>query len=101
MPVPSDSTKKDSAIQEAGRVFRINMGELNAVKRRIRAEAEAQIERETKARREASARAIHAAFELGATKAALREVTTKDHHGFAGYLSLGAQLAREDAERSE
>lgn len=101
MSTPSVRTSKDRAIQEAGRVWRANMADINELKRRIRAEAEAQIEREVRARREAAARAIHDARDVGATKTALREVTTKDHYDFESYVALGAQLAREDAERSE
>lgn len=99
--VPSVTMDKDQAINEAGRVFRTSMGTLNEVKRRIRAEAEARVEFETKTRREAAARAIHYAWEQGATKAALREVTTKDHHGFQAYLDLGIELARQDAAKEQ
>ena len=92
---------KEQAVLEAGRVFRANMGDVNALKRRIRARAEQAIEREVKIRQEAAARAIHFAYEMGATKSALREVTTKDHRGFQAYLSLGEQLARDESERPE
>jgi predicted membrane chloride channel (bestrophin family) len=91
--------EKDQSIQEARRVWSSTMGQVNEVKRRIRIEAEAQIEREIKQRRETAARAIFFAYEQGATKTALREVSTKDHHDFASYITLGEELAREDAER--
>ena len=81
---------KEQAVLEAGRVFRANMGDVNALKRRIRARAEQAIEREVKIRQEAAARAIHFAYEMGATKSALREVTTKDHRGL---LYVGASRA--------
>jgi predicted membrane chloride channel (bestrophin family) len=90
---------KDQAIQEARRVWINTMGQLNAVKRRIRVEAEEQIERETKQRREIAARAIFFAYEQGATKTALRAVSTKDHHDFASYITLGEELERDELER--
>ncbi len=91
---------KELAIIEAGRVWQVNMVALNGVKRRIRAEAEAQIEREVKVRREAAARAILYAYDQGATKTALRQVTMKDHWDFASYLELGTELARAEEERN-
>lgn len=97
-PVTSVPVNKEQAIREAGRVWQNNMAPLNELKRRIRAEAEAQIEREVKLRREAAALAILFAYDQGATKAALREVTTKDHHGFQAYLTLGEELARTAGE---
>lgn len=97
--VQSRSMNKDQSIQEAGRVWRNTVGDLGALKRRIRAEAEAQIELEVEKRRATAARAIHFAWEQGATRAALRQVTTKDHHGFAAYLALGEELAREGSEK--
>jgi N-acetylmuramic acid 6-phosphate (MurNAc-6-P) etherase len=92
---------KEQAILEAGRVWQANMADVNALKKRIRAEAEAQIEREVKARREAAARAIRFAFDQGATKTALRSVTTKDHWDFESYLELGEELAHAGGEAEE
>jgi hypothetical protein len=89
---------KEQSIQEARRVWDNNVGSLNALKRRIREEAEEQIEREVKARREAAARAILFAYDQGATKTALRAVTTKDHWDFESYLELGEELARNEGE---
>lgn len=87
---------KEQSIQEAGRVWRKTVAELPELKRRIRAEAEAEIERETERRRTEAARAIHYALDHGATKTALRAVTTKDHHGFESYVTLGEELAAKE-----
>ncbi len=66
----------------------------------MRAEAEARLEAEIEAmeppRREAAARAIHYALDHGATKTALRKVTTSDPYGFEGYVDLGKKLALEE-----
>lgn len=96
--VESLAMNTEQAIEEAGRVWRSTVGELNEVKKRIRAEAEAQIEAETKERREAAARAIHYALDHGASKVKLRQVTTKDHWDFESYVTLGTELAREEGE---
>ncbi|MBG6106604.1 hypothetical protein [Frigoribacterium sp. CG_9.8] len=85
------------AIEEAGRVWRSTITPIPEVKKRIRREAEEKIEREIAERREVAARAINYAIDHGATKVALRKVTTKDHYGFEEYVSLGAELAREEA----
>jgi len=87
---------KEQSIREAERVWANNITVLNALKRRIRAEAEAEIERELAQRKAAAARAIHYAREQGASKTALREVTTKDHYDFESYITLGEQLSLED-----
>lgn len=94
----SVSMDKEQAIQEAGRVWNIQIAPINDLKKRIRAEAEAQIEREVKARREAAARAIAFAHDQGASKASLRKVTTKDHWDFEGYLALGHELSASEGE---
>jgi hypothetical protein len=89
-----DSKKKDRAVQEAGRIWRDNITLLPELKKRIREEAESEIERETARRRAEAARAIQAARDLGASKMSLREVTTKDHWDFESYVKLGEELAR-------
>lgn len=85
---------KEQAIEEARRVWAKNITPLNDLKKRIREEAEAEIQRETERRREEAARAIHVARDAGATKVSLREVTTKDHWDFESYVKLGEELAR-------
>jgi hypothetical protein len=89
----ADWLNKLTAIEEAGRVWRENIVPLPDLKKRIRAEAEARIELEVESRRAAAARAIQAARDAGATKTSLREVTTKDHWDFEGYVALGEELA--------
>jgi hypothetical protein len=83
----------------AGLVWSSTMAELPALKRAIRAEAEAKIEAEAKECREVAARAIHDALKAGASKASLRKVTTKDHWGFEAYVDLGEELARRDKKK--
>lgn len=95
-PIASGTMDKQTAIEDAGRVWRNTVAEIPDLKKRIRAEAEARIEAETLARKKEAARAIHAARDAGATKAALRQVTTKDHWNFEGYIDLGERLAAED-----
>jgi F0F1-type ATP synthase membrane subunit b/b' len=85
---------KEQAIREAGRIWNKSVAELPELKKRIRAEAEAQIDREVEQRRAAAARAVKYARDRGATKVALREVTTKDHRDFESYVKLGDELAR-------
>jgi hypothetical protein len=85
---------KDQSIEEAGRVWRNAITPIPELKKRIRQEAEATIESEIARRREVAARAIHYALDHGATKTALRKVTTKDHYGFEEYVDLGVELAR-------
>ncbi|WP_349899823.1 hypothetical protein [Parafrigoribacterium soli] len=82
------------AIEEAGRVWRNSVAKVPALKKDIRAEAEARIEREIESRRVEAARAIDFALDHGATKRALQQVTTRDHDGFEGYVTLGDELAR-------
>jgi hypothetical protein len=84
---------KEQAVSEAGRVWRTNIAPINDLRKRIRAEAEAQIEAEVKRRKEVAARAIGEALEAGASKASLRKVTTSDHWGFEEYVVLVQQLA--------
>ncbi|MET3770373.1 hypothetical protein ABIB15_003085 [Marisediminicola sp. UYEF4] len=66
------------AIQEAGRVWRENITDIPAIRRKLRAEAEAKIEADVaelvETRRVAAAKAIHYAIDHGATKTALRKV---------------------------
>lgn len=85
-------TNKELAIEEAGRIWRATVGDLANMKKRIRAEAEAQIEAETLRRQREAACAIHIALEAGASKASIRKVTTKDHWGFESYVELGEHL---------
>ncbi len=77
---------------EVGRVWSETVAQLPEARKRIRAAAEAQIERETEQRRAKVARAIYSAWAQGVSKSALRKVTTSDHHGFEAYVSLGRQL---------
>ncbi|WP_025157241.1 hypothetical protein [Leifsonia aquatica] len=88
---------KEQAIDEAGRVWRNSVAELPALKKRIRAEAEARIAEETEARRKEAAIAIQFALDAGASKAALRRVTTKDYRDFEGYVELAQQVTAEGA----
>jgi hypothetical protein len=90
-----ETMNKEQSIQEAGRVWHSTVAEIPALKRRIRAEAEAEIKREVKERREAAAIAIHYARDRGATKVSLRHVTTRDHNSFEEYVALGNELARD------
>lgn len=92
--VSSSLMDKEQAIEEARRVWAKNITPLPELKKRIREEAEAEIERETTRRREEAARAIQAARDAGATKVSLRNVTTKDHWDFESYVDLGEKLAR-------
>lgn len=85
---------KEQAVSEAGQVWLATVAQIPAIKAKVREEAEALIETETKRRREAAAKAIYAAREAGATKVSLREVTTKDHWDFEDYLKLGEELAK-------
>lgn len=98
--VGSITMNKDQSIEEAGRVWRNTVTEIPAIRMRLRAEMEARFEAEvealTKIRREAAARAIHYAIDHGATKTALRQVTTKDHWDFEGYVALGNELAAKE-----
>ncbi|MGN6325784.1 hypothetical protein [Pseudolysinimonas sp.] len=91
--VLSQPVDKLRAIAEAGRVWRANIADLAEMRERIRAEAERQIEEETARRRAVAAAAIHEAIESGASKAALRAETTKDHWDFEAYVDLGKELA--------
>lgn len=83
------------SINEAGRVWSSTVAGIPEFKRRVRAEAEALIAQEVEERRNRAAKAIHRALESGATKTALRAVTTKDHWGFEEYVTLGNELARD------
>jgi len=96
--VPSVLVNKEQSIQEARRVWENRVADIPALKKRIRARAEAAIEREIELRRAEVARAINTARDLGATKTALREVTTKGHNDFESYVALGERLAREEGE---
>lgn len=84
---------KTEAIAEVERIWTENIPGLAEMRRRVRAEAEARIEAETQRRRELAARAIHYALDRGASKTALRKITTSDHWGFAGYVDLGMEMA--------
>ena len=96
--VRSVPMNKEQSIREAGRIWANTVAELPELKKRIRAAAEAEIERETELRRAEAARAIKYARDRGATKVALRGVTTKDHHDFESYIALGAELAEKEGE---
>lgn len=96
--VESVPMNKEQSINEAGRIWNNTVGELNELKKRIRADAEAEIERETATRRAQAARAIKYARDRGATKTALRAVTTSDHYGFEEYVILGEELAKVEGD---
>lgn len=87
----------EQSIQEAGRIWRKTVGDVFAMKKRVRAEAEAQIEHEVEVRRIEAARVIHYALDHGATKTALRKMTTKDHWDFESYVDFGNELAAKEA----
>lgn len=91
---------KDQSIEEAGRIWRNNITDIPAIRKQIREEAEARVEAEIAAletvRRTAAARAIHYALDHGATKTALRKVTTMDFWDFKVYVDLGEELARKE-----
>jgi len=89
------------SIEEAGRVWSRTVAEIPALKKRIRAEAEARIDAEINGQRSAAARAIHYALDHGATKRALHKVTTTDHWDFESYVDLGRALARDKDESGE
>lgn len=90
----------EQSIADAGRVWSKTVGDIPALKKRIRARAEARIEELVAERRAEAAKAIHCALCHGATKTALREVTTKDHRGFEEYVELGEELARDEHSMS-
>jgi hypothetical protein len=79
---------------KVGEVWESSACEFEKAKERILAEAQAQIEALKLERKELVARAIHEAVQAGVPKVALREVTTKDHYSFEGYVELGAKLAK-------
>ena len=90
------------SIEEARRVWDTNIASIPAIRKRRREEREDAIRREDaeleeliRTRRVAAALAIYYALDHGASKTALREVTTKDHYGFESYVTLGVELARE------
>ena len=97
---PSINMDKMQALVEAGRVWQATVAEIPALKKRIREEAEELIEREVARRQKEAAKAIQVARDAGASKASIREMTTKAHWDFEGYIALGEALARgeEDAE---
>lgn len=95
--VESLTMDKQQAIDEAARVWRNSVGELQALKKRIRAEAEARIAEETETRRREAAVAIQFALDMGASKTALRAVTTKNHYDFEGYVELAQHVTAEES----
>jgi len=96
-PVESLLVEKDEAIERAGKIWDETVAEIPALKKRLRAEVEVQIEAEVAARRARAALAIDEALNSGATKTALRQVTTKSHNDFEEYVALGADVARRAA----
>lgn len=78
-------------VAEVSRIWSATVARLPEARKRIRAAAEAQIERETEQRRAKAARAIYSAWAQGVSKSALRKVTTSDHHDFEAYITLGRQ----------
>lgn len=86
--------EKDEAIEQVRKTWDENIRPINALKKQIRAEAEAKIEAEVAERRAKAALAINAALEAGVPKVAIREVTRKDHNGFEEYVTLGAKLGK-------
>ncbi|MBC7594930.1 MAG: hypothetical protein H7288_13500 [Kineosporiaceae bacterium] len=91
------------AIEATQQVWKENMSELTALKRDIRKAAlddmESELAEITRVRREAAARAIYYAIDHGATKTALRKVTTSDHWNFESFVDLGIELAEAEAQR--
>jgi hypothetical protein len=93
---------KLTAIAEAARVWRQEITPIVQVRKRLREEykrrLEEAIESENRSRRETAARAIGAALDAGASKAALYQVTTKDYWAFEEYVNLARELGEKQAE---
>lgn len=91
------------SMTQAAKVWRENISPIREMRKQAKIEAaaagaeiEARLEAEIAVRKEAAARAIHYSLEHGASKSALRRITTSDHYGFEGYVDLGAELAERD-----
>ena len=91
---------KEEAVEMVRTVWIDNIKDLVALRKQLRVDTQARLEAEleaiTQARRDAAAEAIRAALEAGASKKALRKVTT-DSSDFESYVARGAELAKEEA----
>lgn len=87
-------------VERAEEVWKARVAEIPKLRKQAKegiaretARIEAELGKDVARRQADAARAIHAALEAGATKTALRKVTTSDHYGFEGYVERGAKLA--------
>jgi hypothetical protein len=74
------------------------VGDIPALKKLLGTAAETHLERESELRRLKAARAINYALNRGASAAALRGVTTKDHDTFEEYVAIGMSLELTEGE---
>lgn len=93
-----DQRTKDArrdAVYKAGLGWLSEIKTLGQMREAEMRAAQERIDKETRRRKELVARAIYDAFRLGASKAALQQVTTTDRASFEKYVQLGKELAGE------